>query len=977
MNQAYQFVWDLKTGVIYISGAVHERYPLRGSSAQGYPMEEWERIVYENDLPALREERFRLLGGDRAVHSMRYRLRDRTGALVWVSSQGSCMLDQEQQPAMVMGSIQEEEPSAGETCGAESREGESCEGDPRGEAVRTPADILAEELEEIVYISDPDSYELYYLNPAGCSRIGIHDYRGKACYQVLQGRPAPCEFCNNKRLTTEEFLVWEMDNIYLKRQFIIKDKLIPWNGGKARLEIARDITEQEIVSRGIQEKLDFEKNIVNCTRILVEESDMDTAVSRVLQSIGEFYQADRAYIFERTSLGGWDNTYEWCQHGTRPMQPEMQNVSYDFMKQWQEVFEQDRSVVIADAQTVHEQFPGAWQVLASQGIDRLIAAPIWKRHKLIGFLGVDNPRAHQEDDAQIHTMACFLAERVNRNETEARLNDLLVCHYEDILKVTDLGLWVIRINKEENRYEMFADSTMCRIMDLKGSVTPEECYFHWYDRINDGYYQYVNASVESMIQTRHIVQLEYTWNHPSQGEVTVRCLGIRVEDQNGMICLQGYHRIISDMDKPRFLPDADRGEMFEYNERKKSIYFHSGRNLLAGTKEREEDFPESWIRRDMVHPHFAEEFREIFRQVETQEEINGQEVLLKTKNGLYEWFRISTRHLGREQKDAQTIVVMLDPVGVERSTELEFARISDFYNAMLSETVAYAEVDVESGQLMKSDGLWVTYAGEARRQGITFTELVEQYMEKVVEPEDVDTYRSYLDLENMKMHYQRGEATQKWSFRRRSGDGMRWMELVVHIFQERFMDNMYALLYLKDIDVEKRRQLANEVEANRDPLTNVYNRRVFEREVTRYMTQEEHARGALIVLDLDNFKQINDQYGHLAGDQALKQLTEVLLATFRRRDIVGRLGGDEFLVFLKQVDDQSILDRRMYELFTSLREQKSEAALTCSVGIRFVQAEGFSYERSLKEADEALYLSKQSGKNTYRYYEECAIIAPL
>ena len=87
------------------------------------------------------------------------------------------------------------------------------------------------------------------------------------------------------------------------------------------------------------------------------------------------------------------------------------------------------------------------------------------------------------------------------------------------------------------------------------------------------------------------------------------------------------------------------------------------------------------------------------------------------------------------------------------------------------------------------------------------------------------------------------------------------------------------LLYLKDIDIEKRQQLETEEEASRDPLTNVYNRRALEREIVRYMTKTPDAKGALIVLDLDNFKHINDEYGHLEGDAALKHLTEALMTT--------------------------------------------------------------------------------------------------
>lgn len=540
----------------------------------------------------------------------------------------------------------------------------------------------------------------------------------------------------------------------------------------------------------------------------------------------------------------------------------------------------------------------------------------------------------------------------------------------NILKNTRLGLWVIRMNPEKNHYEMYADRVMLEIMGVEGIPTPEECYRHWYGRIQQGYYQYVNSSVERLIETGKVMRLEYTWKHPKKGEVMVSCLGARVEDSDGMICLEGHHRIISDIEKPKFLPERTRMDSFEYNEYDHVIYFHTKRQLLSGDADREENFPECWIKEKIVHPHFAEKFRKVFLQVGQRPEVNGLEMLLKTKSGTYEWFRLQTRHLGMEEQDLKTILVTVEPASQEWAMELEYMRTQDFYDAILGEAVAYAEVDVESGHPKRAGGLWESYAEECRREQKNFTQVVLEHMSDVILEEEQQEYSRYMDIEFMKNMYKNGESTCKHCFRRRIDGELYWVELVVHVFQERYSGNMYALLYLKNIDVEKKKELAQEVEANRDPLTNVYNRRIFEREVVSFMTDsQETAGGSLIILDLDDFKKINDNYGHLTGDRALKILTDTLMSTFRRKDIIGRLGGDEFLVFIKGVTNREILDRRMHELFVALA-QTEELNITCSVGICVMEREGFSYEEGLKNADKALYKSKKDGKNRYCYYEE-------
>ena len=81
---------------------------------------------------------------------------------------------------------------------------------------------------------------------------------------------------------------------------------------------------------------------------------------------------------------------------------------------------------------------------------------------------------------------------------------------------------------------------------------------------------------------------------------------------------------------------------------------------------------------------------------------------------------------------------------------------------------------------------------------------------------------------------------------------------------------------------------------------------------------QKSSKGAFVILDLDDFKGINDLYGHVRGDEALKTLTKVLKMTFRHGDLIGRLGGDEFMVFIKNVEEKEVLDRRMDELFSVL-----------------------------------------------------------
>ena len=93
------------------------------------------------------------------------------------------------------------------------------------------------------------------------------------------------------------------------------------------------------------------------------------------------------------------------------------------------------------------------------------------------------------------------------------------------------------------------------------------------------------------------------------------------------------------------------------------------------------------------------------------------------------------------------------------------------------------------------------------------------------------------------------------------------------------------------------------------------------------------------------------------------------MSTFRRKDVIGRFGGDEFLVFLKNVTDRAVISRRLGELQEALADVDGHM-VTCSVGAVEVHPEGFSYDLSLRQADLAMYRSKELGRSTYCYYED-------
>ena len=174
-----------------------------------------------------------------------------------------------------------------------------------------------------------------------------------------------------------------------------------------------------------------------------------------------------------------------------------------------------------------------------------------------------------------------------------------------------------------------------------------------------------------------------------------------------------------------------------------------------------------------------------------------------------------------------------------------------------------------------------------------------------------------------------------------------------------------------NIDAEKRAEQALQSKAEQDSLTKLLNKDAVRKQAEAYFSQNSDSiGGALLVIDLDDFKQINDQKGHLFGDSVLIKVAQEIRRLFRGQDLVARIGGDEFLVVVRGVKDQSLLEQRCRQLIQMLSNAfpGHKVSLSCSIGIALAPLHGQSYFELFQHADQALYRAKAKGKNGYAIY---------
>lgn len=160
------------------------------------------------------------------------------------------------------------------------------------------------------------------------------------------------------------------------------------------------------------------------------------------------------------------------------------------------------------------------------------------------------------------------------------------------------------------------------------------------------------------------------------------------------------------------------------------------------------------------------------------------------------------------------------------------------------------------------------------------------------------------------------------------------------------------------------------IESQTDGLTSLYNALTTKNLITKRIEKKKNnSIDAFILIDCDNFKNINDTYGHLAGNEVLESMAKIMKRTYREKDIYGRIGGDEFCIYLKDIPSIEFVHERIQKLSAQIKEVSTVENVSVSIGIVLVYDKG-SYEDIFKRADIALYEAKNKGKGQTVIYNE-------
>lgn len=293
------------------------------------------------------------------------------------------------------------------------------------------------------------------------------------------------------------------------------------------------------------------------------------------------------------------------------------------------------------------------------------------------------------------------------------------------------------------------------------------------------------------------------------------------------------------------------------------------------------------------------------------------------------------------------------------------------YESLKAKAEWIYEIDFTANKMIAGHEAW---SGEL---GIHVTDnytcMISEFARKAVYEEDRKNFLSTLNRWKILSVYKEGKYQSVCHYRKTDKEGeYLWHSCFVHLYEEEQDGNIRGVAYVENIDDHKREELKLKYHAEHDVTTGVFNKATTEGKITECLELSEETDGfhAFIIIDIDYFKGVNDNFGHYIGDKVIKEVAERIRTLFREYDIVGRIGGDEFCVFMKDAKSQLTIEKKARELCRVLSREYRIGNITCqvsaSIGISIYNKDGKTYEELYQKADSFLYKAKRNGRNQYQ-----------
>ncbi|HCT65113.1 MAG TPA: hypothetical protein DIC60_07640 [Lachnospiraceae bacterium] len=420
--------------------------------------------------------------------------------------------------------------------------------------------------------------------------------------------------------------------------------------------------------------------------------------------------------------------------------------------------------------------------------------------------------------------------------------------------------------------------------------------------------------------------------------------------------------------------------VFEISDKIRTRYISEGLSNICGYSVEEyiSIFGEDFIK--IVGSKDIQRVTESVYKSKNSHEPIDVEYTINCRNGDMGYSRIQANFAYEEDGLAVYYGVITEMTAKEIETRQRYEFESAFRLSLTGDSCVFFECDIVTGKIISVDEGTTKFVQKYNDENCF--DILEKAVAKIIHPEDKELFDKIINTDMAIENILNGKNETYLEYRYSSllgkFEGYRWANTMLSYIINPKTQHPHVFICIRDIHEQKLKYLEIMDKAQRDFLTGLFNRAAFQELAQKAIDEckENGSISAFLIIDIDNFKKINDTFGHVHGDVVLKHTAKRLETVFRSNDILGRLGGDEMVVFMANIPSADIAVKKGFEvcrLLGSWRKNDKKTPLTCSVGVAVMPEHGLSLEKLYHNADMALYQAKRIGKNICCLFDENTI----
>ncbi len=359
--------------------------------------------------------------------------------------------------------------------------------------------------------------------------------------------------------------------------------------------------------------------------------------------------------------------------------------------------------------------------------------------------------------------------------------------------------------------------------------------------------------------------------------------------------------------------------------------------------------------------------------------VSDDRKLLADKNDLVDYIEPITDENGRARYGSTSKYILRDDegnyigiLGITRDITRDYInrqqqqRELKYLFELPTDTYSITYVDVDAWRIINQIKQEIDGATYQARH--TVESMVEAALDSIAD-KDCDAIKFYRRFNPSYLHdiYESGRRRVTFKYLRTMSDGStHWVYNVVRFISDADNGHLCVMLSAQNIDEQKREEEQLIRSAKMDSMTMLLNRETTMEMIQKTLKEQPDRMHALFMVDADNFKTLNDTYGHQEGDEFLIRFAKEIKNCFDDGDIAGRIGGDEFFALMTDVPDVESVQARAEELLHNIRkvcDKYSDIRLSASIGVGLYPTNGRSIGQLYAFADKAMYQAKRKGKN--------------